>query len=47
MDDGSKQGKGFHLNTHHYILEQVEILSKAQGGGLLPPVLDPGLKFIK
>jgi hypothetical protein len=29
MDDGSKQNKGFHFNTHGYKLEQVELLSKA------------------
>lgn len=28
MDDGSKQGTGFHLNTQNYTLEQVELLSK-------------------
>jgi LAGLIDADG DNA endonuclease family protein len=24
MDDGNKQGKGFHLNTHSFMLEEVE-----------------------
>lgn len=28
MDDGSKQGKGFHLNTYNYTLEEVQLLSK-------------------
>lgn len=28
MDDGNKQGKGFHFNTNSYTLEEVELLSK-------------------
>ena len=28
MDDGPKQGKGFHLNTYNYTLEEVQLLSK-------------------
>ena len=28
MDDGSKQAKGFHLNTQNYTLEGVKILSE-------------------